>query len=1123
MNDSQFVQMVMHQRPAAQVVELVPSHANLSDTVISQLPAGMIYPIQAHYAAFQGSEDGATARVDGEHLSGQQQQLLTLRTLDDDAPPPATRVCADLFVLPYYEVAWTHDEEHELGGSILKRLFRAVTPADGAWLAVEVPSALSDGAKSALREHHFEIIASILTGAGCLLVCRYRSHANGGEPPSGNLTRSVPVSHESITVLVPAGPSSELQAFRQHLHGLLEKRGYSVVTKIGVAAADPKMDRLCISLFELDGPLLDTLSETDFESLRDLWTGCERLLWVTCGENPSLGMVDGLARCVNVEVAGAKFQVLHLSSKTGMQSGPELVARILDSSKTTGDDNEFRELRGLLQVPRMHRSVEEDDHLRHHLEDATRYVSMENHDAHFRLAIGKPGLLNTLHFVRQEKEEEEVPLADNELELDVQCSGLNFRDVMVSMGLVPATELGQEASGVVLRAGLRAAEHFQPGDRVSALSAGGAHATKIRCDYRVTVPIPESMSFEEAAATPMTHTTAYYALVKLAKLRRGQSVLIHAAAGGVGQAAIQLAIHLGLVVYVTVSTVDKRRLLMTQYGVPEEHIFHSRDTSFAKGIQRITSGRGVDCVLNSLSGELLRESWACLSTFGTFVELGLRDIADNSRLEMRQFKKSVSFTYFDIRTMITEDPATLGEAFNDVFKLLQKGTLRVAHPLTTYPVSQIEDAFRTMQQGKHRGKILLSFRREDKARGPVLCQAKDALRLDATATYLIVGGLGGLGRSLARELVASGARHIAFVSRSGCDRPEAKATMEELSALGAKVRAFRGDVADQGSFLAAMDQCAQQLPPIKGVVQMAMVLRDVLIENMTYEEWSVPLGPKVRGTWNLHQYFSHERPIDFMIFCSSFSGLCGSPGQAQYGAGNTYQDALANHRRAQGLNAVSVNLGIMLDVGILAEMGDHTFKLWEDVLGIREHAFHALMKSLINAQWQRRSGGHKGLASYPAQVCLGLGTADILAAHRLPDVPWFSDPRFGPLTVKTSAFPSNDANRENGLLSGSDSASLASHLAEAGSQEDFAAAASLITVALVGKIAEILRIPVSEVDARRPMYSYGVDSLVALEVRNWITREMKANMALLDILSPVPMETFADQIAHKSRLVLGPG
>ena len=324
------------------------------------------------------------------------------------------------------------------------------------------------------------------------------------------------------------------------------------------------------------------------------------------------------------------------------------------------------------------------------------------------------------------------------------------------------------------------------------------------------------------------------------------------------------------------------------------------------------------------------------------------------------------------------------------------------------------------------------------------------------------------------------------------------------------MKVYAADVADYDSFLASMEQCSQQLPPLKGVVQMAMVLRDAIIENMSYEDWAIPLRLKVQGTWNLHQYFGHDRPLDFMILASSISGICGNPGQAQYDAGNTYQDALAAYRREQGLKAVSVNLGIMLDVGVIAESVEHNFKVWEKTLGIREPAFHALMKSLINGQQEIR--GEK----CPAQVSVGLGTADILAAHGLPSPPWFQDPRFAALTAASAS-----SSASGGAGGAGGGASLTSRLMEVGESKDQAAAASIITGALVGKTAEILRIPTTEVDPRRPLYAYGVDSLVALEVRNWITREMKANMAVLDIMAAVPLETFAAQIAQKSKLVVG--
>jgi NAD(P)-dependent dehydrogenase (short-subunit alcohol dehydrogenase family) len=380
------------------------------------------------------------------------------------------------------------------------------------------------------------------------------------------------------------------------------------------------------------------------------------------------------------------------------------------------------------------------------------------------------------------------------------------------------------------------------------------------------------------------------------------------------------------------------------------------------------------------------------------------------------------------------------------------------------------------------------------------------LKLDPEATYLFVGGLGGLGRSLAKEFVASGARNIAFVSRSGGTTSKAKAVLDELSVGGARANAYSCDISDRTSFEATMEHCAQDLPPIKGVIQMAMVLRDVVFEKMSYDEWIVPLDPKVRGTWNLHEYFSHDRPLDFMIICSSSSGIYGYPSQAQYAAGNTYQDAVAHYRRSQGLKAVSVNLGIMRDVGVLAETGTSgNIKLWEEVLGIREPAFHALMKSLINQQFGDT------WVNGPVQVCTGLGTADLMAAHGLAKPDYFNDPRFGPLAVTSLAVTGSAENQGS-------SVSLAARLSKATGKEE---ATEIIKDALVQKTADILQMPASEVDPSRPLYRYGVDSLVALEVRNWITRDMKANMALLEILAAIPIESFAGKIAEKSKLVTG--
>nr|B3FWU0.1 RecName: Full=Reducing polyketide synthase rdc5; Short=R-PKS rdc5; AltName: Full=Hypothemycin biosynthesis cluster protein rdc5 [Pochonia chlamydosporia]ACD39774.1 reducing polyketide synthase [Pochonia chlamydosporia] len=1081
----QFISLAIHQRPNLEILELVESANQLRQTAVSKLPRGRLLPNQASCAILGGDYDNnnesaaAFGRIFG---------------LDSSEAVPSDVAPADL-VIANFNISNLED--------IAERLVVLAKPEARILLIADKKV---DSSVTSLADKGFDLVFSTEADSESLsLYCFGKKE----EPQPERLTNGS--TGQEVVILEPSSLSAESDRFSKDLQHALDNIGYNVSTVTDIHGAHAAKARIYVSLLEIEQPVLENLSQSEFEGLRDLLLNCDRLLWITRGDGPSLQLVDGFSRTIRSEFAGVEFQVLHLSGKNSRQ-GPSLAAQIVFKQST---ESEFREDDGHLQISRWYRSVEEDDHIRNHLLDSIRTVSLPvggniEDNSSYRLAVGKPGLLNTLHFVSDDNTE--APLADNEVEMQVKASGINFRDIMGSMGLLPVSGIGQEASGIVVRVGKLGASSLKPGDRISTLTVGGTHATRIRCDYRVAKKIPEGMSFEEAAGIPVVHCTAYYALVKLAKLRPGQSVLIHAAAGGTGQAALQLAKHLGLTIFATVGTDTKRALIREKYGVPDENIFHSRDGSFVKGIERATNGRGVDCVLNSLSGELLRLSWGCLATFGTFVEIGLRDITDNMRLDMRPFAKSTTFSFINMVTLLQENPDAMGEILESVFEMIHQNVLQPVFPVTVYPVGKVEEAFRLMQQGKHVGKMILSFAAGD-ARAPVLCRAKDSFKLDPNATYLFIGGLGGLGRSMAVGFVACGARNIAFLSRSGDSKPEAKAVVDELRELGTRVQVYLGDVSDEASFRGAMEQCSRELPPVKGVIQMAMVLRDVVFEKMKYDDWTTGLRPKVQGTWNLHTFFDKDRPLDFMIFFSSIAGVFGNPSQAQYAAGNTYQDSLAKYRRDRGLKAVSVNLGIMRDVGVIAEGDSHFMQQWEEVLGIREPAFHALIKSIINGQLE--TSNIREAAKCPVQVTVGLGTGDILARNKIREPDYFRDPRFGALAVCSSTSTAAASSGENGV-------SIASQLAGLSNEADpEEAAGPIITKALVSKLAKILQVPPSEIDSSRPMYRYGVDSLVAIEVRNWITKEMSANMSLMDILGAMPMEQFAVQIAKKSKLVGG--
>jgi NADP-dependent 3-hydroxy acid dehydrogenase YdfG/aryl carrier-like protein len=431
--------------------------------------------------------------------------------------------------------------------------------------------------------------------------------------------------------------------------------------------------------------------------------------------------------------------------------------------------------------------------------------------------------------------------------------------------------------------------------------------------------------------------------------------------------------------------------------------------------------------------------------------------------------------------------------------------LQSPHPLTVLPLNQIQDAFRMMQSGKHLGKLVISFQGNPEI--PVLQESQNLLTLSSDRTYLLVGGLGGLGRSLARMLVGLGARNLAFISRSGASSADSRAVVDELVQLGASVRAYQADITDMDALNQVLVRCSGDLPPIKGVFQLAMLLRDSLYETMTHPQWVEATGPKIQGTWNLHQYFDHTHELDFFINLSSISGIIGNKGQANYSAGATFQDAISHHRRREGLKCVTLDLGIMLDVGVIAENGSTgDLKRWEEVIGVREPLFHALMKAVISDQEQNNL-----TSSLTTQICVGLGTAEAFDAAGVPRPDYLTaDTRFSPL----SAVDFSTGNASGGQ--GGAVVSLKSQLAAATSMEQ---AVDLVTGALVNKVADILQTSSAEIDTSRPIYLYGVDSLVAMEVRNWIRRETDAQVAIFDILEAVPISQLAQKIVKRSNSV----
>ena len=670
---------------------------------------------------------------------------------------------------------------------------------------------------------------------------------------------------------------------------------------------------------------------------------------------------------------------------------------------------------------------------------------------------------------------------------------------MVVTGQIHDKLLGFDAAGIIRRVG-SAVTNFCLGDHV-VMYGNGAHRTVHRSKAEFCALIPEGLSFEQAATIPLVHGTAWYGLIKLAQVRKGQTILIHAAAGGVGQAAIQIAQHFDMEILATVGSETKRKLLRDTYRIPDDHILSSRDLSFARGVNRITKGRGVDVVLNSLTGEAVRQTLQCVASFGTFIEIGIKDEQHNPELDMRPFFKDATYTCFNINHIERERPEIMAEIIAGTFEFQRRKITRPISPLTVYPVSEVESAFRSMQAGQHVGKLALTFSDTDVV--PVLSKNAESFQLDPNAAYLIVGGFGGLGRSLSTMLVDQGARKLCFLSRSGGSSAEAQKLIHDLEERRVNVKAYACDIADAVATSKAISTCQTELGPIRGVIQCAMLLRDVLFSKMSYAEWIQSTRPKIQGSWNLHE---NLKDVDFFVCLSSFAATFGNRGQSNYAAGCAFQDALAYHRRSLRLHAVTLDVGQMREVGVLAEKGmTDSLREWEEPYGILEGELHGILKRVIG-------GDMKG--DIAPQVLTGLATGGSAIAAGISTPFYLEDNARFSIMAQTGV---QEAQR-NSAESGDQSATLPTHVlvSKAASIQE---ATEHIAEALVRRVAKMLQMPVSEIDTGRALHAYGVDSLTSIEIVNWALKELKATVSVIDIMAGVPILKTAGKIAAGSALL----
>lgn len=674
-------------------------------------------------------------------------------------------------------------------------------------------------------------------------------------------------------------------------------------------------------------------------------------------------------------------------------------------------------------------------------------------------------------------------LRAKDIQVRIHATGLNFRDVMYTLGMLSdeavengfaGASLGLEFAGVVESIGSEVTD-YKPGDRVVGF---GSHSfgTRTISDSSAMAPLPDFISFEAAATIPSTFFTVYYALHHLARLEPGERILIHGAAGGVGIAAIQFAQSVGAEIYATAGSDEKRDFLRLM-GV--KHIYDSRSLRFAGDILADTQHEGVDVVLNSLAGEAINRNLHILRPFGRFLELGKRDFYQNSRIGLRPFRNNISYFGIDADQLMRAKPALTQRLFKEVMALMAAGKLAPL-PYHLFNANQIVDAFRYMQQAKQIGKIVVTY--EQPIRHVDAPTEKTSLQLNENATYLITGGLGGFGLRTAQWLVEKGAKHLVLLSRRGASSEEAQQALTDFESSGIQVQAIACDVSQAEQVASAFAHIQQTMPKLKGIVHAATVIDDSLIINMQAEQIRRVLEPKILGAIHLHQQsLLLEQPLDLFVVYSSATTLFGNLGQSNYVAANYWLEALMGLRQQMGLAATAVRWGAIDDVGFLAR------------------------NSQIKDALQGRMGGE----ALPAALALQALESMLIhhASHLgVMELDWSALDRFLP-TAKSPKF--------------ADMAHLVSEQDHDGNEENWTYLLATLTPTELQdytkqlikiEVSEILRLSVQKIDENQSIYDMGLDSLLGVELVLALEAKFGVRIPVMSLTESPTIARLADKL-----------
>ncbi|TGJ78773.1 hypothetical protein E0Z10_g9991 [Xylaria hypoxylon] len=910
-----------------------------------------------------------------------------------------------------------------------------------------------------------------------------------------------------------------------------KRRGYQCKEfRVDDAVKAVPADARVVTFLNHNNDLFDA-DEHRLTAFQHLVRNVRSMVWLTLGgfvsgQDPRGSLMTGLLRVIATENPAGHFLSINIEAGGFELADGVLVRGIVDKeiSLQAGEvsdgsiDSEFAWQDGCMRVSRVIPEVELGDYSETIKTPALQGFQMVPIDGQgaVRAMFETVGLLNSLYF-RPYKELLQ-PLSDDQIEVKVAAVGLNWKDLILSMGRngIASSNLSSEYAGVITKVGANVTG-LSVGDHVYGMGKGHfGNYERVPAAFSQKLQLTDDLI--EASTMPLVYMSAVYAFECIARLRKGQKVLIQSAAGGLGLAAIQVARSRGAEIFATVGTLDKVSFLANTVGIPMDHILYSRDTESLSRATRATGKGGFDVILCTSAGDSLYQSFKALAPMGCLIDVGRVDVQDSKEIGLELFQKSATFSSFDLNVVIDNDPELGGQLMKQVDDLRRAEQITPIRPFTVSSISELDQTLLSFSKHTHVGKLVVSFL-EPKSVIKVIQQPPVAT-FDPQARYIITGGFGGLGRSIIRWMVDRGAQDLIVLSRRGVSTPAAQGLLDDLKVRGVRIEGVACDVSNKQQVVQAIHNAVGTTRPVKGVVNAVMSLSDLSFDKLTIDQWRDGIAGKTQGTVNLHEA-TMRLPLDFFVMLTSTETIWAPATQAAYIAADNFATYFARFRRRLGLPASTVSYGFVSDVGSdFRQVAHGTEDMYTRNLAstiTEKQTLAALEPAFLNLK-----GGagqqHDPLSAANIFTCLNPIDLAAMASTHTPR--WHQDGRVSLIMramndakrhmfARSQESADGDAdNSASGMRRAFDDAIKAGPDARAG-------AVKLVMDGIMRTIAEMLFIDTVNVNPSKTVAEQGVDSLIAAELRNWFHQALRTNIHnMLD--SQMCIEKLAEQIVDEA-------